>query len=212
MPYYVVKEGEQLAQIVARECGPGVDVQTVVSDPKNEPLFKTRSPNVLGTGDQVWLPDGAAVNPLKLTLSSGAFKRVLVKRMTRSFKLKLAQPDRKPIANAKFVLTIDGQRYEGTTDGSGMLEVQLPLDAKEGEIVVGNGTRQVQVGGLEPLHLLKGVQGRLLNLGYSPGPIDGQIGPRTVAAVKAFQADQGLKANGVVDQATRDKLKSAYGF
>jgi hypothetical protein len=212
MPYYVVKEGEQLAQIVARECGPTTDVQTVVSDAKNEPLFKSRSPNVLGTGDKVWLPDDKAISPLQLKLSTGSFHRVVIKRTTRSFRLKLAQPDRTPIANAPFVLTVGGQPYRGTTDGDGMLEVQLPLDAYEGEISVGDRKRSIQVGGLEPLHLLRGVQGRLLNLGYSPGPIDGVMGYRTVAAIKAFQADHGLKVDGVVGDETRARLKSAYGF
>jgi peptidoglycan hydrolase-like protein with peptidoglycan-binding domain len=36
----------------------------------------------------------------------------------------------------------------------------------------------------------------------TPGPIDEHFGPKTTKAVKAFQKFAGLKANGVVDDAT----------
>ena len=36
----------------------------------------------------------------------------------------------------------------------------------------------------------------------TPGPIDEHFGPKTTKAVKAFQKYAGLKANGVVDDAT----------
>jgi len=39
-------------------------------------------------------------------------------------------------------------------------------------------------------------------LGYDPGPIDGQRGPKTVEAVQAFQAEQDIDASGVVDATT----------
>jgi localization factor PodJL len=45
----------------------------------------------------------------------------------------------------------------------------------------------------------------LAALGYDPGPVDGVIGPRTRAAVRAFQADAGLPADGK----TSDELRAA---
>ena len=39
-------------------------------------------------------------------------------------------------------------------------------------------------------------------LGYDPGPIDGQRGPKTVEAVQAFQTDQDLEITGFVDATT----------
>lgn len=45
-------------------------------------------------------------------------------------------------------------------------------------------------------------------LGYPPGPIDGEFGPKTVKAVKAFQKDYGIKVDGIVGPLTWAMLGS----
>ena len=42
------------------------------------------------------------------------------------------------------------------------------------------------------------VQTRLIELGYAPGKVDGIIGPRTMAAIKAYQGDNALAVDGQV--------------
>ena len=50
------------------------------------------------------------------------------------------------------------------------------------------------------------LQEALKQQGHDPGPIDGVDGPRTQAALKAYQHAQGLEATGRLDDATRAKL------
>lgn len=54
--------------------------------------------------------------------------------------------------------------------------------------------------GLQPLtdrSSVTDVQARLNDLGYDAGPADGQMGPRTRSAIRAYQKDAGIKVDGV---------------
>lgn len=44
--------------------------------------------------------------------------------------------------------------------------------------------------------LILGIQSQLSNLGINPGPIDGQMGPQTRAAIEIYQQAQGLAVDG----------------
>jgi peptidoglycan hydrolase-like protein with peptidoglycan-binding domain len=52
----------------------------------------------------------------------------------------------------------------------------------------------------------------LTNGGFSPGPVDGDYGPRTEAAVVAFQKNEGLTADGVVGDSTWQTSLHAAGL
>lgn len=56
----------------------------------------------------------------------------------------------------------------------------------------------------------KKVQQALKNAGFYTGSIDGKIGPKTREAIRAFQAQNGLKADGVAGTQTWAKLASLY--
>jgi hypothetical protein len=57
------------------------------------------------------------------------------------------------------------------------------------------------------LDLVSGYQTALQQLGFDPGPIDGIAGPRTRAAVEAFQCAEELSVDGIVGPQTRARLR-----
>lgn len=56
---------------------------------------------------------------------------------------------------------------------------------------------------------MKQIQQLLDYLGYSPGAVDGIMGKNTRAAIQAFQAAEGLTADGIAGANTQAKLKEA---
>ena len=53
------------------------------------------------------------------------------------------------------------------------------------------------------------LQARLTELGFEPGPIDGIVGPRTIAAVKRFQREHHLAPTGTISPRLLNRLDSA---
>ncbi|MCG3175616.1 MAG: hypothetical protein MOGMAGMI_00549 [Candidatus Omnitrophica bacterium] len=54
---------------------------------------------------------------------------------------------------------------------------------------------------------VKDVQRALARAGFNPGPVDGRLGKKTKAAIKAFQRRNNLKADGIVGERTWSLLK-----
>lgn len=51
------------------------------------------------------------------------------------------------------------------------------------------------------------VQHLLIKLGYSPGPADGIIGPKTEGAVREFQNNYGIKVDGKISEGLIEQLR-----
>ena len=93
--------------------------------------------------------------------------------------------------NAAYRLTLQGtdqvrgrlerteqQTLEGTTDGNGRIEHPVPLNARRGTLAIGSFVRDLKIGHLNPPSEtedegVSGMQARLANLGFDPGPVDG---------------------------------------
>lgn len=56
------------------------------------------------------------------------------------------------------------------------------------------------------------LQSRLTAHGFPVGPIDGIVGPKTYAAIKAFQKAKGLTVSGVADEITVAALRQTASF
>ena len=53
------------------------------------------------------------------------------------------------------------------------------------------------------------LQSRLTERGYATGGVDGKIGPKTRAALRAYQGSQGLPADGYADPALLERIRAA---
>ncbi|WP_224366097.1 C40 family peptidase [Hyalangium versicolor] len=58
---------------------------------------------------------------------------------------------------------------------------------------------------------VRDLQNLLKSKGFNPGPVDGQFGPKTKAAVLSFQKAKGISVDGIVGPQTWGKLKGAGG-
>lgn len=127
----------------------------------------------------------------------------------------LPEPSFRPRSDVPYQLWVDGIMTQGRTKGDGQIESSIAPNAQKAKLVLDPGTPMesiisLNLGYLDPLTEVSGVQGRLNNLGFDCGPVDGIFGPRTQRALKRFQASVGLQATGDLDETTRQKLRETH--
>ena len=81
-----------------------------------------------------------------------------------------------------------------------------PLPTDEG---TASGTEAARIGPSDLPLATSTIQVALNALGYGAGPVDGAMGPRTRAAIEAFQRDEGLEPTGTPDTALAAALRTA---
>jgi len=184
--------------------------ETLWNHPQNAALKELRKdPNVLLAGDAVYIPDKELKQVGGATEKRHRFQR---KGVPAKLRLTLMKED-KPRANVPYVLEIDGQVFRGQTDASGLIEHSIPPDAQSGRLILDNGNEihPLNLGNLDPIDTITGVQARLRNLGLFSGDISGELDGGTAGAISAYQLRKGLPQTGQLDQATKDKLKGDHG-
>ncbi len=55
---------------------------------------------------------------------------------------------------------------------------------------------------------VRDIQAGLQRLGYNPGPADGRMGPKTAAAIRKYQQDNGMTVDGQPSQAVLDSIQA----
>jgi len=208
MPNYKVKQGDCLSSIALKH---GVFWEMVWNHPKNASLKERRKdPNILYPGDIVFIPKKEEKQESGATEKKHRFRR---KGIPAKLRLRLLDDDDQPLSSKQYILDIDGKLLSGSTDSKGMLEHSIPPDAKKGRLILVENQDEylLDLGDVDPIDEVSGIQGRLNNLGFNGGPVDGVLGPRTKAAIKEFQRKHKLKETGEVDEATRKKLIEVHG-
>jgi N-acetylmuramoyl-L-alanine amidase len=212
---HVVKQGECLSAIAARHGYS--DYKAIYEDAANEAFRKKRpNPHVLFPGDELVLPERPVQS---LEVATGAVHRFRVNRprRTRTLQLKLQDSAGEALGDMPWRLELGGELepLAGTSDAAGMLTAELPAHLTEVMLYLGRLGRRLQLGALNPLRDtadggITGVQARLRNLGYATGPVDGACGPRTQAAIRAFQRDRGLAETGELDDGLLSALERQH--
>jgi hypothetical protein len=205
---HVVEQGECLSSVAARY---GFDWHTLWEDSANAELKKNRKdPNILFPGDVVVVPE---LKPRKENCASGALHQFVCKTTVEPLRIRFLDDLDQPVAQKNYELVVGGRHRTGTTNGDGELVEKLPPNTKVAQLFLGDERQEYQVliGGLDPLTEISGVQARLANLGYDPGPSDGIAGPHTSQAIGAFQDDCGLDPTGKMNDDTVAALKDRHG-
>jgi N-acetylmuramoyl-L-alanine amidase len=228
--FYTVKPGDTVASI-AWESGLD-DWQTIYDHPNNEALRALRkNPNLLHPGDQIFVP---AISVKEIDCPTEKKSTFKLQRPTQKLKLALAavepeygdepgkgqpQPvERKRLANKSFTLDLDGTVMRGSTDGQGKIEVEIPVSARQGRLVIGDHAWDLEIGNLNPLveetpdNGVSGAAGRLKNLGYFTGDSAEPNADEMAGALRRFQADERLEETGVLDEKTRAALAGVHGL
>jgi uncharacterized Zn-binding protein involved in type VI secretion len=165
-------------------------------------------PNVLLPGDAVFVP---GKRPKEDTGNTDMHHKYRRKGEPAQVRLKVLHRG-EPLANERYVLEVGGDTKEGITDADGMLVEQIPGNARALKLTIGEQVHDLRLGTVDPIHTVSGVQTRLNNLGFACGAVDGNLGPRTQAALNLFRHSVGLppSPSGELAPAVLQKLLECY--
>lgn len=209
-----VAKGDCLESI-AKQYGFG-DYKVIYNHPQNADLKRKRpKPNLLAVGDKVFIPDKNLGEEPCATDQKHHFQIV-----TKKVKLRVVVKDDKGefFADKKYELKIGSLTFEGNTDGRGFIEQEIPANAKRGVLKVFTEDEKLKVltwhlaiGSLGPVEVDYGVQGRLKNLGFYGGSIDGRVNDKkTKDAIEAYQSKNSMTPDGEADDELRGKLRDTH--
>ena len=203
---YQVRQGDCISSIAFEH---GFFGDTLWNHPNNAELKKKRqNPNVLLPGDVVFIPDKRLKEVSEPTNNVHKFR---VKNTPEIFRLRLLV-DGAPRAREPYELEIGELKLTGTTDTEGWLRQSIPPDARRGMLTLNEGaeTYHLQFGSLDPDDEISGAQGRLRNLGYYGGALEGRLSDELANAVRRYQAAKNLQADGTLTSATRTALQQDH--
>jgi N-acetylmuramoyl-L-alanine amidase len=211
---YTVAQGDCLSSI-SKKFGFS-DWRTIYNHASNAEFRRLRpNPNLIYPGDQVFIPDSDTKTEPAATDAWHDFK---VEGQKTFVRVRMLDGDMTTLSGKKYRMEYDGKCIEGTLSDSGLVEEEVAADCADAKLTLflDDDTSRpgvlwdVRLGHLDPVDKPTGIQARLRNLGFNPGPIDGIIGPLTQAAIRGFQYRFGLAVDGIAGPITQAKLKEAH--
>lgn len=206
MPEHPVVQGDCISSIAAYY---GLPVEKVWEHPANADLrTKRKDPNVLFPGDIVFVPE----KELRLEArATDQVHRFVKKRIPCKIRLRLlrgGQPRRKQ----EYVFRPEeGPLRRGSTDDEGWLQEWVEPHWTEAGLRIGSDPEAVLlIGHLDPVDEIKGAQGRLRNLGFWEGNLDGNLTDELRAALIRFQKVNCPSSTGDIDSDTKSALQDLH--
>jgi LysM repeat protein len=213
---HTVAQGETLLRI-AKQYGYQTS-KALYNHPSNAEFKALRpDPNLIYPGDKITIP------PKKekfIPLRTNSINSFVVQNEKEYFRLQLSYDDGDDVAGKRVVLNIGSQTIDTVLQSDGLIEVELDnndaltgtvdLYLNEGETTP-TKSFAVQIGNLDPIETLSGVQGRCNMLGFDCGTVDGVMGKKTRIGVKEFQYEHDLDIDGIPGPKTKAKLQQVFG-
>jgi N-acetylmuramoyl-L-alanine amidase len=211
MPIHTVTQGDCINSIAAQW---GLFWETIWNDPKNAELAALRqNPNALLPGDKVFVPDKRKKEEGCETTRRHVFR---IRGVPVRLNLQILDTGQKPRAGLRYTLVIDGRQVDGVIPEDGRISEIIAPNAKKAKLTLRPADGPVEeydmnIGHMNPVTDLTGVQGRLKNLGYYRGQMHGSLDEETAEALREFQASRGLEVTGAPDEATQGALSGLHG-
>lgn len=206
--WITVKQGECVESLAYQA---GHVLATVWDHPQNAALKTLRkNPHTLLPGDTLFVP---AIRPKNQVCATDNVHRFRRKEVPARVVIVLANA--RELANLPFELRLGTATFKGVIDADGTLSAPVMPDVPGGELLVDPAGRNLRFAlgmrQLDPISETSGIQGRLQNLGFYTGPLDGLYTQALAFSIQRFQQSLGLGPSGALDDALRDALLNAHG-
>ena len=208
--YYTLGEKDSVDSLCYAR---GLFPEDVWNRPENSELKSLRKDrSVLMKGDVLYLPELVLKHEDAQTEKLHRFRR---KAVPAEIGFRLLDERGEPRRNVAYILRIDGERFDGQTDGDGMASFYVPPDAESAllEVPSTGEVFDMGVGRMDPIDTDSGVALRLNNLGFAVETGEDGPDPDSLAsAVSSFQKRNALDQTGEIDDQTRAKIKEVAGY
>ena len=214
---YIVKEGDTLIGI-SKAFG-FYDYKTIYNDPSNTQFKNKRpDPHIIYTGDEITIPEKGSKT---VNIQVGNKAKFKIANQKQILRLRFSDFG-EPIKKEPFSLIIKSDGLEDfiienkKTDDTGMIEELIPTSyinphgQTVAHVIIKGIIHRINIGSLDPISTISGIQQRLKNGGYTLNDEKGVFGQDTYYAIRAFQEMNGLEVTGKINDEFRSKLSQYH--